>query len=184
MSEEYITHLRGLTALIAGGQDYYHWFNDLDKGKSWGTPVPLPKHPFDLAMPALQQGRPPVELEFCGNPGGTDSSVSDLIRQLSGYISQGGSTTPQLRVISVQCDPANLSHHAIYFEAGFGSNRWMCGGCTDFSGTGGNGRRKLESVFRLLALVYGVEIERVEIPYHQGKGVAQQIDRLVYEYNK
>lgn len=76
-----------------------------------------------------------------------------------------------LRVIHVLSEKDQPDEHDVYFEIGFyGRLAFICGGCTDCTGsTGGEGKLEMGRIFTLLAYAYKKPIENVEIEYEKGE---------------
>jgi hypothetical protein len=51
--------------------------------------------------------------------------------------------------------------HNLFFELITHVGTFMCGGCNDYSGQGGQGGRQLTSIFRFVAALYDIELEEV-----------------------
>ncbi|MBU2109595.1 hypothetical protein KKB71_01380 [Patescibacteria group bacterium] len=140
----------------------------------------LGTHPFGLNMKSPKDGWRTKELEirYLGHPGITDISVNSMIAHIRWFIAGMAiayARPTYLRIILAEANKNDSSKHDVYFEVGKDSSIFICGGCTDFSGEGGQGKTDLEAVFTLLSTVYDVEIERVVIPYSQAKKMQQRL---------
>lgn len=125
----------------------------------------LDRHPFGLPLPKKKRGPfDPAEVAFLGCQGHTDESVQSMLAYIRYFIAKQAPmyTTPRyMRIIYAPMETG--SGHYVYFEMSGWSGTFMCGGCTDCSGAGNNGRRMLESVFRLFSLIYGVDVDEVVV---------------------
>lgn len=149
----------------------------------------LGTHPFELNIKPPKDGWRTKELEiiYLGHPGITDISVNSLIAHIRWFIA--GMTIAyarptSLRIILAEANKNDSSQHRVYFEVGQSSRVFICGGCTDFSSEGGQGKTDLETVFTLLSVVYDVEIERVVLPYSKAKEAQRRLRDRVDEQRR
>lgn len=140
--------------------------------------IPEKRHPFGLQIPEAQALSDHQLVWFVGHPGHTDESVASMARLIGWNIAHAAiSSGPvqYLRIILAECDSEDASKHDVYFEIGQPGDVFLCGGCTDCSGAGSTGKDTLESIFELLAELYGVAIERVSIPFVKARRVRSAI---------
>lgn len=145
----------GLVVLMGGDghKQYYPSADDFE-----GT-VHHAVHPFGLSLPPdpfLGSRR----FAFVGAHA-TDRSVEAFcatLRSWMGHVEEQRVT--KLRVISTKFPGGQPGQHHVFFEVWLGDlAAFMSGETTDFSGAGNTARQKLQAVFDLLAVVYGVQIE-------------------------
>lgn len=121
------------------------------------TAVYVKKHPFDLDVPK-NHGLTALAI-FVGNPGGTSCSVDGIIRLVGQQLGEWNSPVYHLRTIYY----GNNSGHDVYYEIGIGTHFFICGGCTDCSGTGGSGKETMDGVMECLSETYGVPVQTLFI---------------------
>jgi hypothetical protein len=133
----------------------------------------LPEHPFGLPLPnrrdQLRLGRW-REVAFLGHPGVTDPSVNTFLAYTLEHLTRSlaDSVIRQMRTILVANEPLGRGHE-VFFEISIGDDTYMCGGCTDNSGAGGEGKDRIESVFAVLSALSGVPVEAVTLSAAEGK---------------
>jgi hypothetical protein len=60
----------------------------------------------------------------------------------------------------------------------------MVEGATDCSGHGGSCKEQLNSMFALLAEMWDVKIETIEMPYYQAEKASKAIRQTLYEHHR
>lgn len=139
----------------------------------------LRQHPFGLQIPTPPGGYPDRQIVFLGIDGVTNISVGMMARELR---NRWLPTIDYLRVILVTDDARFPDYHDVYFEVGIGNEVLICGGCTDFSGTGGRGKRQLDEIFTLIEEFRGIRHITATIPPSKAKklvwDLAMEIDRI------
>ncbi len=146
----------GLTVLLGmfEPRTYYHSVRDFD-----GT-VHHRVHPFGLTLPpdpSFGESR----FSFVGAHA-SDKSVEAFCVSICPWIGHTeGNTVTKLRIISTNVYGGKSNQHFVFFEVWFGDQKaFMSGETTNFSGAGNTARQKLLAVFELLAVIYGIHIER------------------------
>jgi hypothetical protein len=130
-----------------------------------GRSAELSEHPFRLERNLPRVGSHTIYL--LAEPGATDASVDAmkamLAHQLSRYNPFEDGRKFRLRIIKVPVavDPVRGALNMLYFELVSYYGTFICGGCTDHTGTGGRGGRTLEGIFNMISLVYDIPIEEV-----------------------
>lgn len=137
-------------------------FSHIDQCDEYINPWPV--HPFGLDLPEREPGMPRVRISFVGTHA-TETSVAVFlahIRFWAGYVD--GCKATKLRVISMPFAGGQKNQNYVFFEMWATSTIvTVSGETTDFSGGGNLARQKLEDVFAVLANIYGLEIERVQL---------------------
>ncbi len=121
---------------------------------------PFPSHPFGLDVPPREVGMGSIRINFVGARA-TDMSVEAFlvyIRQWGGYVD--GQKITKLRVINM---PERQGENFVFFEIWSTGYVIISGETTDFSGAGNTARQELEDVFAVLAHIYSLTIERVQL---------------------
>lgn len=150
--------------------------------------VALEAHPFGLET-RLPPFRPDND-DRCivvNAPGWTDGSVHSMLLMLHGelrfYISPTHTSPFRLRIIRAQIAKdwhrSERHVHKVYFELITCYDTFICGGCSDCSGAGNDGRERLESVFNFVAAICDIKVEEVVIPMSKA---AQCIRALEHGY--
>lgn len=138
------------------------------------------KHPFGLSVnkyPDLS------DVVLVSDPRHTDSSVQALTTVLRCAISRHNNPTDpvpiRLRIIrgEYELDRSNPNEytHWVWFEVSWRQGTFICGGCNDFSGGGGHGRRTLERTFNALTHLENISLEDVTIPMEKAERARQFI---------
>lgn len=144
------------------------------------VPVTLPAHPFDLPIPLNPRSDHPDRIELVGYPGYTDVSIRTMGAYLADWLTYPYPDSFQyLRVILAECDSRYPERHNVYYEVGWQDRIFICGGCTDFSGAGGMGKLRMDSLFAFLSEFFGIRIETVTIPFAQAEGVERYLCTIV-----
>jgi len=154
--------------------------------------VPLEKHPFGLTRLEESFSRNDYwrehirQLHFIGQPHATDieSMRREAIKLLTGPVVELDQPCLRLRVIFVEADEINKDQHLVFYEMANPASTIMCGGCTDFSGTGGNGKEQMDAFFALLADIYSAQIEIVTVPYSKTTSTIRLIEDAIAEYHR
>jgi len=113
------------------------------------------KHPFTMME---------TSLTLIGNPGAT-SSIGPFTRKLIEDFALGVHETYELTIFLCETEPGSKQYQ-IYFQDGWGN---LCGGCTNYSGEGGEGTRLMISLFLLLNEIFGVPIEIKKVDHKTWK---------------
>jgi len=149
--------------------------------------VILEEHPFGLNT-RVRDDFFENKVYLIADPRNTEPSEQGMIFMLQHEFSEytlGKPNTFRLRIIRVQGErnwnePTRFIHD-LYFELITKVGSFICGGCADFPGTGGNGGDRLEIIFKHFGAVYGVPVEEFVIPSDQIK----RFRRLLSDaYNK
>lgn len=111
----------------------------------------LHEHPFGLPMPEFENN-----FYFLGYPGMTDMSVNAFTECVVERIN--APATVEIRMLRELHVGGT-----VYFEAVIGDNAFMCGGCSNDSGTGRRGAQQLSDVMDVLTALFGTEKEVVKI---------------------
>lgn len=159
------------------------YLQKLDKGENMG--MRLARHPFDLPLPdpnraTHMHGR---HIEFFGHPGYTDESICDLLTNLGWHLPLEADGVTHLRRISAQCNPDNPHQHTVYYEIGLYQAVYMSSGCTDYSGTGGQGKVEMDGLFELLSFLYMLKVDDVEIDYTKAQSVYFALDHAISRFH-
>lgn len=166
----------GLRELLEGA--FLHARTDKTQSSIWRATY-LESHPFNLPIPDAEERKlkPPRKMVFIGHPGYTDS-VSALIAYLAEALSILYKVS-YLRVIYAENEQGQAGHQ-VYFEVGTAQNIFLVSGCTDYSGGGKEGSRRMQRVFTALAQLFEVEAmeERIARPEsHQiGESLREKVD--------
>ena len=140
--------------------------------------TPLEEHPFGLSVNTSHNELDDVVI--LSYPGYTDSSVDAMKTVLRCAMSRDVPTESiKLRIIRGRHErdaskPTGYKHW-LWFEVKWYQGTFICGGCNDFSGGGGGGGRKLESIFKALALLEDVTLEDVTIPLEKAEAARKFI---------
>lgn len=139
------------------------------------------KHPFGLEV--IEHNNFSDKIYFLGKPGQTDVSISAMLAHIRWSVA--GTTAEdarplKLRVIFTEKSDDSSVGHNVYFEFRSRLGIFICGGCTDYSGEGGGGKRKLDGVFALFSLLYDIKIEEITILHPESGEMEKQIRALMY----
>jgi len=148
--------------------------------------VPLEEHPFGLTMSEFGKPWSRWGLQFIGHPRVTDiaSMRKEAVKILIGPIGDYDKQCLRLRVILAEADEARKDEHFVFYEMANASTSIMCGGCTDFSGTGGSGKISMDALFAILADFYKIQIETVIIPYAVTCPAIWAIEQAIADYRR
>lgn len=130
----------------------------------------LEQHPFGLQILKRQPLGFTPEICYVGE-GSTEPSVRGITRLVGWEITNQclGNHNPVyfLRVIYV---PGGPPYHItdLYYEVSVGMRHYMTGGCNDKSGAGMTGARKMRELFMFFSQIYGVPVNRHDVPVEQG----------------
>jgi hypothetical protein len=119
--------------------------------------VTLNGHPFGLELPSDEQRAMRRRVVLVADPGTTDSSVDNMSAMLQMAVERSSARDSVSRLIEYKIGDNGC--HKILFEAWTSYGVFICGGCTDCSGAGGQGTFAMRSVFLHLSLVYGLHLE-------------------------
>lgn len=136
----------------------------------------LEQHPF-----GFETGLSGVlmnEIYLVDYPGHTDESVNGMTLMLQHTLANRDLNSQfRLRITRVQQNRnPNQPEHDLYFEFITRLGTFLCGGCNDYSGHGGQGGKKLEAIFNFIASVYGQDVEEVVIRDKHAETIADQLD--------
>lgn len=138
--------------------------------------VPFEKHPFGLSANKCPDMS---DVILVSDPRYTDGSVKAITTVLRCAVSLHSHPTDpvpiRLRIIRGEHErdaskPTGYKHW-VWFEASWRQGTFICGGCNDFSGAGGRGGRRLESIFKALAQLEYITLEEVTIPALKAEAV-------------
>ena len=110
----------------------------------YGDETQLDVHPFDMPI-RLGKRRFDSSVYLVGSPSQTDLSVGGLAVLIGAEISRACAADfqIQLRIFKVDVAHRNARQpgpaHDLYFEVVTDRGVYICGGCNNYSGTGGNG---------------------------------------------
>ncbi len=129
-----------------------------------GERRPMRAHPFGLDLSDSRFGDNCAFLTHS-----TAQSVDAMIAHLRWALTADPSKEclKRLRIFNVQHNPDRRREHYCYFEAWAASSVYLCGDCTDFSGGGGDGNRRMRAVFSLLGSLYDVKVEEFEVMHEE-----------------
>lgn len=183
VKEERHANWRGIEILVKAAQNLNAMCYSCPMPVSY-LPTHFQQHPFGLDIPKgdlfWESSR---DVNFLGWPGYTDESTDLLAAHVIHLLSSSPPDHLQyLRRILVECDPRNKKNHDVYYEVGFRSRICMCGGCTDCSGGGGEGKRRMDALFSLVSQLFGVEVESITIPFERGEPMSQFLREKINAY--
>jgi len=171
-----MTDAGGLTFILRllGGVHKYSPYmrSDLAAGEHY-----LPTHPFRREFPGATV--------LIGSPGLT-ASIAGFVYHLARRVGEGlklaGLT--RYRVSSgTGSQTFNLFYEAV-FAPGTDRPEWteavLVGGCTNYSGEGGAGMQEMESLFGLLADLYGVRVDDYILP----ADAARRVDAMLHALDR
>ncbi len=131
----------------------------------------LDRHPFDPSWEG------PVAL--AGSPGVT-ASIARFTRSLALMIVRRNLDILGLRRYLIDTD-FGPDKHRVFYEVRAGTLKHgpaevlLVGGCTDYSGEGGRGKRTMDALFLVLSDIFDVPIEEV----HLSRGTDRALDGLL-----
>lgn len=112
-----------------------------------------------------------------GSVSSTSLSVSAMVEIIKKCISEKNvrSKMPnRMRIIQVYS--GSINKYNFFFEVVFDQESFLCGGCTDYSGTGRRGKNMLEEVFVFLHDAYGIPLDRVMLSRYKIEEVRKVFD--------
>lgn len=174
-------------------QKGFNWImrhaNQIYKSDDKFIGITFRQHPFDLPMfkhPRSNDRELPIKyLKLGGTFLVVDNMPVLIARELAFHLSNKDERLiTGLRVIYGQCDLARPKHHDLYYEVATKNNVYMVEGATDCSGHGGSCKEHLDAMFALLADMWDVKIETVEIPYHQAEMANNKIKLALWNHHK
>ncbi len=133
-------------------------------------------HPFGLDTSIPSCSFADTDVHLIAHPGATDVSVAAMKLMIGKHLPSEDRVPGQFRLRIVRIRLDNPRHdnpaapmHDLYFELVTGCGTFVCGGCNDYSGTGGSGGRELERIFNLVAAMYDIPIEEVVLSEAEAK---------------
>lgn len=126
----------------------------------------LPQHPFGLPTREWRARSPTVTLVY--HPGVSEGSamgMRNVLTWTAPMYDQEGASKVLLRIIRVKLKDFGdgRKRHNLFFEVSNGSQIFLCGGCNDFSGTGGYYGRELIALFKGYSSVFNIALENVTL---------------------
>lgn len=152
----------------------------------------LQEHPFGLDTRLVAPGdgwQGSKDTLVIADPGYTDESVHAMLLMLRHHLrSYRPREYPRFRLRIIRARIAKDQHrpgkyvHNIFFELITGVGTFLCGACSDCSGEGGYGRKRLEAVFNFVAAIYEISVEEAVVPLAKAVPFQDKLHRAYGEF--
>lgn len=138
--------------------------------------IRLDGHPFELDTWDIESIYDDEDrFWLVGRIGSTNVSTAAIVRHINKCTTQA-ILIKRLRIILAARE--SILQHDVFFEVKFGSDTFICGGCTDCSGEGKRGMKAIEEIFELLSDTYGTEIEHETISRAKSSVVKRSLEEM------
>jgi hypothetical protein len=133
---------------ILSGQHHY--------GQHKAKTYYLPCHPW------LGEADPASSIDLIGE-GGVTAEIGPFLIELAQDLAYWW--VREMRLLIFLCETGESNQHMVYFQ--YEAEGWckMVGGCTDFSGEGGEGARIVTSIFLLIHRILEIPLEIIRVDH-------------------